>query len=212
MNKRKAGPVNNKIIYTSIIVFLVISVSFIALKMFVKPADDTEFICGKPAMIPDLFPSGPDIENFQDCLLSGSKAEGFPWRKCERSDGKVFKESMIDRENIPGTNIAEITSISPNDKVDFPITLKGEAHEIWFTYGGFPVKLVSLKNDDYTVISSAIACPDGEKNTEGMIPFKLTIEGPAEQPDGQLYISLIRNDPKEIGQRKFIRSYPVSLN
>jgi len=195
------------------------AIAFVSIKSIKEP--ETELICGKPPMVPQLLSiSDPSqVRDFDSCVAFGMvPTDSFPWRICKLPDGTEFKETLTDKDPISGTEPIRTTSLRANDKVEFPFVVEGEAHEAWFSYGGFPVKL-ALHNgngmDDYEVLYSTIACPNGEKDSEGMIPFKVLLEKPQQWPpssDGQLYISLVRTDPKETEHRRIIHSVPISID
>ena len=212
---------NKKIFIVAGIVTLIVTavIAFISTKTIKEP--EAELVCGNPPMVPQLLPINDpsQVKDFDDCVAFGIiPTNGFPRRTCKVFDGKEFGETLTDEDSMPGSEPIRITSLSANDKVEFPLAVKGKAHEAWFTYGGFPVKLV-LNNgsgvNDYEVLYSTIACPDGEKDSEGMIPFKVNLEKPQQWPpisDGQLYISMVRTDPKEIEHRRIIHSVPISID
>lgn len=207
-----------KITLFALLAVVLIAVFFIWKSSQKKP--ETASVCENPSLYysaEELLPANinpSEVNNFNDCLRGGFETDkSFPSRICKTPDGESFTERLT-----PGFETAlertsiYVNNIKPFSQVSLPIVIEGEANKIWFEYGGFPVNLVSKKNNYYTVLLSGTACSNGAENGSGLIPFKAVISGTFTPMDGQYYVSMVNNDPKEIHERKIIVSVPVNVD
>ena len=140
-----------------IIVAVVIVVGVILAYVFItKPA----FIFG---------PASP-IDNFDDCTAQGFPVmESYP-RQCKTPDGQTFIEDI--GNELEKTDLIRITNPRPNQTIENPILVNGEARGFWFFEASFPVKIFD-ENDFLLGIVPAQAL--GEWMTEDFVPFSTTL-------------------------------------
>lgn len=71
------------------------------------------------------------------------------------------------------SDLIKITNISPNQEIENPVVIKGEARGFWFFEAIFPILIVDW---DGKIIGQGLASADGEWMTEDFVPFTATIE------------------------------------
>jgi hypothetical protein len=71
------------------------------------------------------------------------------------------------------SDLIKITNIVPNQEIENPVVIKGEARGFWFFEAIFPILIVDW---DGKIIGQGLASADGEWMTEDFVPFTATIE------------------------------------
>lgn len=87
------------------------------------------------------------------------------------------------------TDRIRVDSPLPNDVVESPFIITGEARGFWFFEGDFPVRLV---DEDGITIGTAIAQARGEWMTEDFVAFQATME--YEPPTAETGILVLEKD------------------
>jgi len=119
-----------------------------------------------------VFIFGPvlPINNFDDCAAQGFPImESYP-RQCRVPDGNTFAEDI--GNELEKTDLILITNPRPNQTIESPILISGEARGFWFFEASFPVKIFD-ENDFLLGIVPAQAL--GEWMTEDFVPFSATL-------------------------------------
>ncbi|MBU4023174.1 GerMN domain-containing protein [Patescibacteria group bacterium] len=92
------------------------------------------FIMFKPGEAPMV-----DINNFEECVSANYLVmESYP-RKCQTTDGKIFIEDI--GNELEKLDLIKIDNPRPNQIIESPLSIKGEARGFWFFEASFPVKL-----------------------------------------------------------------------
>jgi len=131
-----------------------------------------------------IFGPVPQINNFDDCAAQGFPImESYP-RQCKTSDGDTFVEDI--GNELEKTDLIKITNPRPNQVIENPILISGEAKGFWFFEASFPVKIFD-ENDFLLGIVPAQAL--GEWMTEDFVPFSaiLSFSSPS-TPKGKLVL------------------------
>ena len=71
-----------------------------------------------------------------------------------------------------GEELIRVKTPPVNAPVNSPLTISGEARGVWYSEGGFPVRLISLNG---RVLASGTAEAQGEWMTEDFVPFRSAI-------------------------------------
>ncbi|HBC70749.1 TPA: hypothetical protein DCZ46_02195 [Candidatus Campbellbacteria bacterium] len=109
------------------------------------------------------------VTNFAECYATGSLImESYP-RQC-RYDGKTFTENI--GNELEKANIIRLDSPRPNQIIQSPLLIKGQARGNWFFEASFPVFLV---NWDGLIIAQGIAQAKSDWMTTDFVPFEATI-------------------------------------
>lgn len=120
--------------------------------------------------------------NFEECVSAGYPVfEGEP-RRCTTPDGRTFVENVPEKEPEKAkpekVDIIKVTSLQPEQTIQSPLTVSGEAIGTWFFEASFPVKLLDGNGN---VIASSPAQAKGDWMTRDFVPFEavLNFEKPA---------------------------------
>lgn len=128
-----------------------------------------------------------EISDFKECVIKGySILESYP-RQCRTSDGRIFTEDI--GNELDKTDLIIVSSPRPNDFIQSPLTVTGEARGNWFFEASFPVKLVDESGNELAV---GIAQALSDWMTEEFVPFRVEIEFPA--IDSQKLILVLEKD------------------
>jgi len=111
------------------------------------------------------------VNSFRECVSAGYVvAESYP-RQCRTLNGEIFIENIgneLEKLDLIRTNV-----LRPNQIIQSPLVIKGEARGSWFFEGDFPIVLV---NWDGLIIAEGIAQAKGEWMTEDFVSFEAEIE------------------------------------
>lgn len=109
------------------------------------------------------------VTNFTECAATGAPImESYP-RQCRYGD-KTFTED-IGNEN-EKSDFIRLNSPRPNQTIQSPLTITGEARGNWFFEASFPIFLV---NWDGLVIAQGIAQAKSDWMTTEFVPFEATL-------------------------------------
>ena len=111
-----------------------------------------------------------DINNFEECVFAGySVMESYP-RKCKLPDGKIFTEEI--GNELEKLDLIKIDNPRPNQVIENPLYVTGEARGFWFFEADFPVKLF---DDNGFLLGVTPAQASGAWMTEDFVAFKATL-------------------------------------
>lgn len=111
------------------------------------------------------------ISNFEECIVAGYPVlESYP-RQCKTPNDKTFVEDI--GNELEKQNLIRVTTPRPNQLVQSPLLIGGEARGYWFFEASFPVRLKDA-NDEELGIGIAQALSDWM--TEDFVPFEAIIE------------------------------------
>lgn len=109
------------------------------------------------------------VTNFTECSAAGGPImESYP-RQC-RHDGKTFTESV--GNELEKANLIHLDSPRPNQIIQSPLVITGQARGNWFFEASFPVFLV---NWDGLIIAEGIAQAKSDWMTTDFVPFEATL-------------------------------------
>ncbi len=108
-----------------------------------------------------------DINNFEECAKVGYPIlESYP-RQCKMPDGKTFTEDI--GNELEKYDLIRVSTPRPNQTIESPLTIKGEARGFWFFEAVLPVKLLNDKGEEL-VVGYVQAANDWM--TEDFVPFE----------------------------------------
>lgn len=116
------------------------------------------------------------INSFDECILAGNPAmESYP-RQCRTQDGKTFVEDI--GNELEKIDLIRINNPRPNQIIQSPLKIQGEARGFWFFEADFPIKLVDDNNE---LVATAIAHTKSDWMTEDFVVFEaeLVYDDPA---------------------------------
>jgi len=112
----------------------------------------------------------PEVNSFEECIaVADFIMESYP-RQC-RVDGKTFVEDI--GNELEKTDLIQVSNPRPNQEIESPFVVTGQARGYWFFEASFPVVLV---NWDGLIIAQGIAQAKGEWMTEDFVEFEATLE------------------------------------
>lgn len=107
---------------------------------------------------------------FDDCVSAGNPVmESYP-RQC-RMDGVNYVEDIGNELN--KTDLIRVDNPRPNQKIESPLQVSGEARGNWFFEADFPVYLY---DDTGMELGVGIATAQGDWMTEEFVPFEVNLE------------------------------------
>jgi len=140
------------------------------------------------------------INSFFDCIEAGNPAmESYP-RQCRTADGKTFVEDI--GNEMEKIDFIRINSPRPNQVIENPFAIEGEARGVWFFEGDFPVRVL---DGNQNIIGSGFVSTQENWMTEDFVGFEgeVSFESP-ETRDGTVILEkdnpsdLVENDDRLI--------------
>ena len=108
--------------------------------------------------------------SFEECVQEGNPVmESYP-RQCNTKDGKNFVEYI--GNGLEKRDLIRLESPQPNQTIESPLVITGEARGYWFFEASFPIVLT---NWDGLIIAEGFATAQDEWMTEEFVPFEATL-------------------------------------
>ncbi len=129
------------------------------------------------------------VTNFEECVEAGNPVmESYP-RQCRHGDEK-FVEDIGNK--LEKTDLIQLYSVQPNDKIKSPLIITGEARGSWFFEADFPITLTTT---DKEVVAHSIATAKGDWMTSDFVPFESVLTfSISEEMNGEKGILLLHKD------------------
>lgn len=112
----------------------------------------------------------PSVNNFEECISAGYPVMESYSRQCRMPDGKTFTEYI--GNELEKLDLIKIDNPRPNQTIESPLFIKGEARGFWFFEADFPVKLFDDNGFLLGVISAQAL---GDWMTEDFVAFDATL-------------------------------------
>lgn len=111
------------------------------------------------------------ITNFEECVQAGNPVmESYP-RKCS-ADSETFTENI--GNVLEKQDLIRIDNPRPNQTIESPLSITGEARGTWYFEADFSAKLVDESGQQ--IGSSIPVQAEGEWMTEEFVPYSGTLE------------------------------------
>lgn len=111
-----------------------------------------------------------EVNSFDECIEAGySIMESYP-RQCRAPDGKTFVEDI--GNELEKMDLIRINNPRPNQVIESPLSIEGEARGYWYFEASFPIKLF---DDNQNLLGTAIAQTQNEWMTENFVPFQTNL-------------------------------------
>ncbi|MFC1629852.1 Gmad2 immunoglobulin-like domain-containing protein [Patescibacteria group bacterium] len=149
---------------------------------------------------------GLSINSFEECIAVGYPIlESYP-RQCKTPDGETFIEDI--GNELEKLDIIRTDTPRPNELVQSPLEIKGEARGYWFFEADFPIRLLDGNNN---VIARGIGQAKGEWMTEDFVQFTtmLDFQAPATKK-GTLILD--RDNPSDLPENADELRIPVRFS
>jgi len=112
----------------------------------------------------------PNINSFEECASAGYPVlESYP-RQCKAPDGRSFTEDI--GNELEKADLIKINNPRPNQIIESPLFIRGEARGNWYFEASFPVKLF---DDNGFLLGITTAQALGNWMTEDFVPFSTTL-------------------------------------
>ena len=111
------------------------------------------------------------VSNFEECAAKGYPIlESYP-SQCKTPDGRTFIEYI--GNELEKQDLIRVNSPRPNELIQSPLEIKGEARGTWYFEASFPIKLIDEVGNE---IGHAIAQAQSDWMTEDFVPFEANLE------------------------------------
>lgn len=121
--------------------------------------------------IPQPEPPQKRITNFDECVAAGNPVmESYP-EQCRTEDGKTFTREI--GNELEKRDLIRIENPHPNQEIQSPLEITGEARGTWYFEASFPI---TLEDNDGNIIAERYAEAQDEWMTEAFVPFKAELE------------------------------------
>jgi len=151
-----------KKIYILLIIIIIFGAVLIYLFSAMSGSDEVDKIEEEPET---------EITSFEECVAAGNPVmESYP-RQCRTSDGVLFVENI--GNELEKMDLIRIDYPRPNQKIESPLLIEGEARGYWFFEGDFPVILTDW---DGLIIAQGFATAKSEWMTEDFVQFEAILE------------------------------------
>lgn len=136
------------------------------------------------------------IYDFNSCISSGNAVmESYP-RQCKDASGNLYVENI--GNELEKTNLIKINNPRPNQVINSPLTIEGEARGIWFFEASFPVE---LSDQDGNIIARGVATARSEWMTENFVPFTARFEFSAPTTSQKGILTLKKDNPSGLPEK-----------
>ena len=121
---------------------------------------------------------------------------------------QIVLEKQRTPEEVEKMDLIRLDSPRPNDTIESPLVVKGQARGYWFFEADFPVMLVDW---DGRIIATGIARAQDEWMTKEFVPFEATLDFTV---DPNVYsargaLILQRNNPSDLPQNDNALEIPI---
>ena len=182
-----------KIVIFLLIIFIILSIAGTTVLYYITRESDG--IDKEPVI---------SISSFEECISAGYPAlESYP-RQCKTSDGKSFTEYI--GNELEKTDLIRVDYPRPNQEIESPFIVKGEARGYWFFEADFPVVLTDW---DGLIIAQAIAQAKGEWMTEDFVQFEAQLEFEKPEYSSRGTLILRKDNPSGLPEHDDALEIPV---
>jgi len=129
------------------------------------------------------------ITNFEECVTVGNAImESYP-RRCRDEAGNTFVEDI--GNEVDKSDLIFLNNPRPNQEIESPLVVSGEARGYWFFEADFPVVLTDW---DGLIIAEGIAQAKSEWMTEDFVPFEVELNFEADVSVSDKGILILKKD------------------
>lgn len=149
--------------------------------------------------------SQQEISSFEDCALVGyPMMESYP-RQCRTPENKIFVEDI--GNELEKLNLIRLEQPRPNQTVQSPVLVQGEARGYWFFEASFPILMTDSNGD---ILGSGVAWALSDWMAEDFVPFKAEIS--FDKPETKTgYLILKKDNPSGLPENDDFLKVPVKF-
>lgn len=170
-----------KKIYFTLGIIIILALIILSLR-FILGGDEDTWLCQNSQWIKHGHPSaskpteschGKEIVSFSECIAAGYPVlESYP-RQCKTSNNKTFTENI--GNELEKSNLIRVDSPRPNQTIQSPLVIKGQARGSWFFEASFPIQLIDENGE---VVAQGSAQAQSDWMTDNFVPFKAELDFP----------------------------------
>jgi len=136
------------------------------------------------------------VTSFEECADANySIAESYP-RQCRTPGDKVFIENIGNIHK--KADIIQLNNPYPNQIIESPLSISGQAKRSWFSEGEFPVKLFD-ENEKEIAVAVGMNSEGLEVGLEEFVSFEVVLEFKTPKTS-RGFLTLEKNDPSILRQ------------
>ena len=144
------------------------------------------------------------VQNFEQCLAACNIImESYP-RQCRTPDGQIFTEYI--GNELEKIDLIRLDCPRPNQEIESPLIIQGQARGYWFFEGDFPIFLTDW---DGLIIGQAIAQAKGEWMTEEFVQFEAVLEFEKPEYSNRGTLILQKDNPSGLPENDDALEIPV---
>ena len=144
------------------------------------------------------------VSSFEECVSAGYVVmESYP-RQCRTPRGEMFTENI--GNELEKLDLIRTSTPRPNQIIQSPLTIKGEARGFWFFEADFPIVLV---NWDGLIIAEGIAQTKEDWMTEDFVFFEAEIEFEKPTVKNNGYLIFRKDNPSGLPEHDDALEIPV---
>jgi len=182
-----------KIYFLLIIIFLGVAVFVIYYYVF----------CALKGQGEEVFREYP-IESFEDCVAAGNVImESYP-RQCQTAEGEIFTEDI--GNELEKIDLIRLDNPRPNQEIESPLLVRGEARGNWFFEASFPIVLT---NQNGLAIAQTIAQAKGDWMTENFVRFEAVLEFEKPEAENKGFLILRKDNPSGLPENDDTLEVPI---
>jgi len=178
-----------KIFIFFLIIFIIVGIVVTVVFLIIPKPDETPVI---------------SIDSFEECIAAGYPALEIYPRQCITPDGKSFTEYI--GNELEKIELIRVDYPRPNQEIESPLIIEGEARGFWFFEGDFPVVLTDW---DGLIIAEAIAQAEGEWMTEDFVQFEARLEFEKPEYSNKGTLILQKDNPSGLPENDDALEIPV---
>ncbi len=149
----------------------------------------------------------------QEILVGGDRDEhgcigsaGYTWCAEKEKCLRAWEEACADLSSISYVDEVSISNPQPNEIINSPLTVTGQAKGTWFFEAIIPLKLVDAKDN---LILAHYGQAESDWMTEEMVPFKAILDFATLADSGYLIIS--KDNPSGLPENDASIKIPVKF-
>ena len=146
------------------------------------------------------------VESFEDCIANGNAImESYP-RQCRTADGRTFTENI--GNELEKMDLIRIDYPRPNQEIENPLIVQGEARGYWFFEASFPIVLTDW---DGLIIAQGIAQAKEEWMTEDFVQFEAVLEFEKPEYGNKGNLILQKDNPSGLPENEDALEIPINF-
>lgn len=202
-----------KKIYFALGIIAILALIILGLR-FILGGDEDTWLCQNGQWVKHGNPSAPkpnescgrkEIVSFDECVAAGYPVlESYP-SQCKIPNNKTFIENI--GNELEKSDLIRVNSPRPNQTIQSPLVIEGEARGNWFFEASFPVQLIDENGE---IVAQSNAQAQSDWMTDNFVSFKAKLDFPLSL-SGKGTLILKKDNPSGLAQYDEEIKIPVIL-